>query len=67
MCYAGVEMKIVKIWFDGDSIYGETDSGEIVNQSLLWNYINGIKKPSEDRERFIIEKIHELGEQLLLA
>ena len=29
-------MKLTKIWFEGDCIYGLTDKGESVWQSLLW-------------------------------
>ena len=29
-------MKLTKIWFEGDRIYGLTDKGESVWQSLLW-------------------------------
>lgn len=29
-------MKIVKIWFDGDYLYGEGDNGKHYRQSLLW-------------------------------
>lgn len=29
-------MKIIKIWFDGDYIYGSDESGKIYRQSLLW-------------------------------
>ena len=28
--------EIVKIWFEGDNIYGESKNGEIYTQSLLW-------------------------------
>ena len=29
-------MKIIKIWFDGDYIYGSDENGKIYRQSLLW-------------------------------
>lgn len=29
-------MKINKIWFDGDYLYGEGDNGKTYRQSLLW-------------------------------
>ena len=32
-----------------------------LNPSLLRNYINGFKKPSKERERMILDRIHELG------
>ena len=34
-----------------------------INATLLRNYINGFKKPSKEREKEILEKIHEIGEQ----
>jgi len=32
-----------------------------LNPSLLRNYINGFKKPSKEREKLILRRIHELG------
>lgn len=32
-----------------------------LNPSLLRNYINGFKKPSKEREKLILDRIHELG------
>lgn len=32
-----------------------------INATLLRNYINGFKKPSAEREKHIIETIHQLG------
>ena len=32
-----------------------------LNPSLMRNYINGFKKPSREREKLILERIHELG------
>jgi hypothetical protein len=29
-------MKIIKVWFEDDHIYGETDDGRTLWQSLLW-------------------------------
>lgn len=29
-------MKIIRIWFDGDYLYGEDDGGRTYRQSLLW-------------------------------
>ena len=34
-----------------------------INATLLRNYINGFKKPSKEREKEILEKIHEIGKQ----
>lgn len=36
-----------------------------LNPSLLRNYINGFKKPSKERERMILDRIHELGRSYL--
>ena len=131
------EMKISKIWFDGEWLYGLGDDGKTYRQSLLWykdllkasdaerkeyeistigihwpsldvdvsfesftyeeaepsemqrfflthpeinvgrfaekagvnaallrNYINGFKKPSKEREQEILQKIHQLGQEL---
>ncbi len=41
-------MKITRIWFDADYIYGETESGKKYRQSLLW--YPGLKNATE-RER----------------
>ena len=38
-----------------------------MNPTLLRNYINGFKKPSKEREREIINRIHELGKEMLAA
>ena len=32
-----------------------------LNPSLMRNYINGFKKPSREREKLILDRIHELG------
>ena len=131
-------MKIIKIWFKGDYLYGEDDSGKTYRQSLLWykklrsataeereqytfgfdgihwrnidedvsfesfayddaeptklqrfflshpeiniaefarligmnpsllrNYINGIKKPSKEREQMIIQKVNNIGKEYM--
>lgn len=131
-------MKIIKIWFKGDYLYGEDESGKTYRQSLLWyknlrkatdeereqytfgydgihwrhldedvsfesfayqdaepsklqrfflshpeinvsefarligispsllrNYINGFKKPSEERERMIFQKLHNIGKEYM--
>ena len=34
-----------------------------LNPSLLRNYVNGFKKPSKEREQYILSEIHKLGEQ----
>ena len=31
-----VTMKIKKIWFENDQIYGRDENGQVYNQSLLW-------------------------------
>lgn len=36
-----------------------------INATLLRNYINGFKKPSVEREKEILQHIHELGQELL--
>lgn len=41
-------MKITKIWFDGDYIYGTNERGETFRQSLLW-YKN--LRQASDNER----------------
>ena len=32
-----------------------------LNQNLLFDYINGFKRPSREREQYILEQIHSLG------
>lgn len=44
-------MKIVKIWFDSDYIYGTDDTGHTWRQSLLW-YKNLRKASNEQREKY---------------
>jgi hypothetical protein len=36
-----------------------------INQNLLFDYINGFKRPSRERELFILEQIHSLGNSYL--
>lgn len=38
-----------------------------LNPTLLRNYINGFKKPSKAREKEIMDFIHKLGEELVVA
>lgn len=38
-----------------------------LNPTLLRNYINGFKKPSKEREQEIIDRIHQLGEEMTAA
>lgn len=38
-----------------------------INQNLLFDYINGFKRPSRERELFILEQIHLLGNSYLSA
>lgn len=38
-----------------------------IKQSLLAQYIRGLKKPSEERTRMILQAIHEIGEELSRA
>ena len=35
-----------------------------INSSLLRNYINGMKKPTEESEEYILRQIHKLGWEL---
>ena len=38
-----------------------------MNPTLLRNYINGFKQPSKEREEEILQQIHKLGEEMLVA
>ena len=38
-----------------------------MNPTLLRNYINGFKKPSEEREQEIMDHIHKLGREMVAA
>lgn len=42
---------IVRIWFEGDHLYGECDDGKIVRQSLLW-YPNLMKASERERANY---------------
>ncbi len=44
-------MKIIKIWFKGDYLYGEDDSGKSYRQSLLW-YKKLRSATDEEREQY---------------
>ena len=44
-------MKIIKIWFKGDYLYGEDDSGKTYHQSLLW-YKKLRSATDEEREQY---------------
>lgn len=44
-------MKIIKIWFKGDYLYGEDDSGKTYRQSLLW-YKKLRSATNEEREQY---------------
>ena len=36
-----------------------------MNPSLLRNYINGLKKPSKEREQMILHQVHRIGEEYM--
>ena len=38
-----------------------------INATLLRNYINGFKKPSKEREEYILGAVRELGREYLNA
>ena len=44
-------MKITKIWFSGDQIFGCDEKGQVYSQSLLW-YPRLKEASPEERERF---------------
>lgn len=44
-------MKIIKIWFDCNYLYGEDENGTIYRQSLLW-YKNLRNATDEQREKY---------------
>lgn len=49
-------MKIKKIWFDGDYLYGEGDDGNTYRQSLLW--YSRLKTASDDeRNQYTLSTI----------
>lgn len=45
-------MKIIKIWFKGDYLYGEDENSKTYRQSLLW-YKNLRKATAEEREKYV--------------
>ena len=49
-------MRITKIWFDGDYIYGMDERNNIYRQSLLW-YSKLRNASVEERERYIFSTI----------
>lgn len=49
-------MKIKKIWFDGDYIYGMDERNKTYRQSLLW-YSKLRNASAEERERYIFSTI----------
>ena len=49
-------MKIKKIWFDGDYIYGEGDDGKTYRQSLLW-YSRLKAASDEERNQYTLSTI----------
>lgn len=49
-------MKIKKIWFDGDYIYGEGDDGKTYRQSLLW-YSRLKAASDEERSQYTLSTI----------
>ncbi len=38
-----------------------------MNPTLLRNYINGFKKPSKEREQEIMDRVHTLGQEMIVA
>ena len=46
-------MKIIRIWFEGDYLYGEDESGKTYRQSLLW-YKNLRNATDEEREKYTL-------------
>jgi hypothetical protein len=51
--------RILKIWFDGEWLYGHGDDGNIYRQSLLW-YKSLMKASPEERQKYAFsgEGIH---------
>ncbi len=51
--------RILKIWFDGEWLYGHGDDGRVYRQSLLW-YKPLMKATSEERQKYTFsgEGIH---------
>jgi len=49
-------MKIKKIWFDGDYLYGEGDDGRTYRQSLLW-YSRLRDASEQERSKYTLSTI----------
>ena len=49
-------MKIKKIWFDGDYLYGESDDGKTYRQSLLW-YSRLREASEQERSQYTLSTI----------
>ena len=49
-------MKIRKIWFDGDYLYGEGDDGKTYRQSLLW-YPRLREASEQERSQYTLSTI----------
>jgi len=49
-------MKIKKIWFDGDYLYGEGDDGKTYRQSLLW-YSRLREASEQERSQYTLSTI----------
>lgn len=49
-------MKIEKIWFDGDYLYGLGDDGKVYRQSLLW-YPRLRKASDEERSKYTMSTV----------
>jgi len=46
-------MKIVKIWFDDSYLYGESEDGKVLRQSLLW-YPGLRNATDEERAQYVV-------------
>lgn len=52
-------MKIEKIWFDGDYLYGLGDNGKTYRQSLLWyQQLRNATEEERSRYKFGLDGIH---------
>lgn len=49
-------MRIVKIWFEGDYLYGKDESGRVYRQSLLW-YGELHNATAAERESYTISPV----------
>lgn len=49
-------MKIKKIWFDGEWLYGQSDDRKVYRQSLLW-YSRLLKASEQERTKYKISTI----------